>query len=136
MEFIDDQYTSSVIRCADINATVKRHKYIIDCILSAYVVSGCDIVSFFWCEIGKGTLTNVRKSGEKSLNKLGNTLEQEGDAVSQCTTFIASFCGYSSESDMTSFRNMVRQTKRPITSLYSYSLATIINSLCLLEAEI
>ena len=99
--------TSSGSKCADIKATIEN---IINNILPAHVLSGCDTVSFLW-GIGKGTLLNVLTSGEKSLNKLGNTQGQEGDVMSWCTIFIASCYGYSSESNMTSLRYMIWTNK-------------------------
>ena len=64
--------TSSRSKCADIKSTVERHNYIIDNILPAHVLSVCDTVAFLW-GFGNGTVLKVQKSGEKSLNKLGNT---------------------------------------------------------------
>ena len=65
------------------------------------MLSGCDMVSCLW-GIGKVTVLKVLKSGEKSLNKLGNTEERDDDIKNQCTSFIASYYGYPQETDMTS----------------------------------
>lgn len=102
--------TSAGRKSADIQATVEKHKDIIEDILPAHVLSGCDTVSALW-GIGKGTVLKVLKSGKKSLNKLGNTTESDDNVKLQCISFIASCYGHEHISDMTSLRYLVWTNK-------------------------
>ena len=102
--------SSSGRKCVDIKETVEKHLDIIDNVLPAHVLSGCDTVSCLW-GIGKVTVLKVLKSGQKSLSKLGNTEEHDDEINNQCTSFITSCYGYPQETDMTSLRYMVWTNK-------------------------
>lgn len=98
--------TSLGRKCADIKATVEKHEDIIEDILPAHVLSGCDSVSALW-GIGKGTVFNVLKSGKKHLNTLGITTENDDSVILQSVAFIASCYGHQNESNMTALRYLV-----------------------------
>ena len=63
--------TSSGRKCVDIQASVHKHSTIIDDVLPAHVLSGCETVSGLW-GIGKETILKVVMTGQASLKKLGN----------------------------------------------------------------
>ena len=98
--------TSSGRKCADIKATVEKHEDIIEDILPAHVLSGCDSVSALW-GIGKGTVFSVLKSGKKHLNTLGITTKNDESVILQSVAFIASCYGHQNETDMTALRYQV-----------------------------
>ena len=93
--------TSAGRKCIDIKATVEKHNDIIDNVLAAHVLSGCDTVSTLY-GIGKGTVLKVLKSGKHTLNKLGNTEKPFEEVLQQSTSFIASCYGYHNENNMSS----------------------------------
>jgi len=93
--------TSSGRKCVDIKGTVEKHGDIIDHILPAHVLSGCDSISSLW-GIGKERVLKVLRWGKKTLNKLGSTPGNMYDAMSQSTAFIASCYGFPKEADVTS----------------------------------
>ena len=98
--------TSSGRKCADIKATVEKHEDIIEDILPAHVLYGCDTVSALW-GIGKGTVIQVLKSGKKHLNTLGITTENKNSVILQSVAFVASCYGHQNESNMTALRYLV-----------------------------
>ncbi len=100
--------TSTGRKCTDIRATAAKHAPIIKDVLPAHVLSGCDTVSSMY-GIGKGTVIRVLQT--KSLDKLGNT-DQNNDAILlQCMAFIAACYGYPNETDMSSLRFKVWTNK-------------------------
>ena len=102
--------TSAGRKCIDIKATVEKHNDIIDNVLAAHVLSGCDTVSTLY-GIGKGTVLKVLKSGKHTLNKLGNTEKPFEEVLQQSTSFIASCYGYHNENNMSSLRYKVWTNK-------------------------
>ena len=69
---------------------------IIDNVLPAHVLYGCDTVSCLYV-IGKGTVLKVLRSEQWSLDKLGVTQEQIDDVMPQCVSFIAACYGHQAE---------------------------------------
>ena len=65
---------------------------IIDIVLHAHVLSGCDTVSCLY-RIGKRTVLKVLIPEQWSLDKLGVTQEHIDDVMAQCVSFIASCYG-------------------------------------------
>ena len=98
--------TSLGRKCADIKATVEKHEDIIEDILPAHVLSGCDSVPALW-GIGKGTVFSVLKTGKKHLNTLSITTENDASVILQSVAFIASCYGHQNESNMTALRYLV-----------------------------
>ena len=80
--------TSYGRKCIKIKATFEKHVEIVDSLLSAQVLSGCDTVSSLW-GIGKGKVVKVLKSG-RSLSMLGNIQEHFEDVKTPCTMFVTS----------------------------------------------
>ena len=89
--------------CVDIKATLEKLMDIIDNVLPAHVLSGCDTVACL-CGSCNGTVLKVLRSEQWSLDKLGVTQEQIDDVMPQCVSFIAACYGHQAESSMTAVR--------------------------------
>ena len=92
--------TSTSRSSVDIKANAEKHPDIVDNILAAHVLSGCDTVSRLW-GVRKGTIIKVLRTGKK-LETLRQREAQLDDVIAECTLFIACCYGEPKESDMTS----------------------------------
>ena len=97
--------TSPSRTSVDIKATAEKHPDIIDNILAAHVLSGCDTVSSLW-GVGKAKIIKVLKTGKK-LETLGQIEAPLDDVIAECTSFIACCYGEPKETDMTSLQYKV-----------------------------
>ena len=113
--YLKCQLTCNIFMCgtsagrtsADIRASAKKHADIVDALLPAHVISGCDTVSSMY-GIGKGKVITTLKTGNHSLSKLGSL--EEGDlrqASQQCVAFAAACYGFPHETNMSALRYKV-----------------------------
>ena len=93
----------------DIKATAAQHANIVQDLLPAHCLSGCDTVSCLF-GIGKNTIVKILRSG-KSLSKLGVINEEMSSVITQATKFMAACYGYPSEETMTDLRYTVWSKK-------------------------
>ncbi len=84
---------------SDIKATAEKHPGILQDLLPAHILTGCDTVSYLW-GIGKITAIKVLKSG-LPLRKLGCVDEAMNAVVAEATKFIAACYGFPGETTMT-----------------------------------
>ena len=89
----------------DIKATAEKHPDIVDKILAAHVLSGCDTVLSLW-SVRKGMIIKVLRTGKK-LEILGQRGVQLDDVIVECIFFIARCYGEPKESDIISLRYKV-----------------------------
>lgn len=101
--------TSPSRSSTDIKATAEKHIDILEDLLPAHVLSGCDTVSCIW-GIGKSTAIKTLKSG-LTLRKLGCQEELIADIIAEATKFVASCYGFPRETDMTTLRYKVWTAK-------------------------
>ncbi len=117
--------TDSGRKCVDVKACVKMHDDIIQADLPAHVLSGCDTVSELW-GIGKGTETNVLKSGKKHLTTLGITTQNDDCIYSNQLAFIAQCYDHQNESNVRVLHCLVWITKMVNLRLTSFRLARLV----------
>jgi hypothetical protein len=86
----------------DIGLTVKKHKDIVEEILPAHALSGCDTVACCF-GIGKGTVLKILRSGY-SLRLLGNIDSQQSEIVRQATKIISACYGAKNTNSMSETR--------------------------------
>lgn len=94
----------------DINATVLLHKDVMNNLLAAHGLTGCDTVATYF-GIGKVKVLKVLKNNVHSLDLLGNTCSSLIDATKQATTFVLACYGQSRCSTMTEARQKVWSRK-------------------------
>jgi len=78
---------SSSRRVVDIKAITEKHSIVVDQLLPAHALSGCDKVSQM-CGIGKGTVLKVKRS-LSPLNNLGKVTARMDEVLEQRVRFIA-----------------------------------------------
>ena len=73
----------------DINASVNKNPAVMEDILAAHGLTGCDTVATYH-GIGKGIALKVLRSGGLSLSKVADITNSVQDALGQSTSFIVS----------------------------------------------
>ena len=86
----------------DIGKTVQKHSEIVEEILPAYALSGCDTVASYF-GTGKATVIKTLRS-EHSLNLLGAPGHSMESVIQQATSFISAYYGQTNCSTMSETR--------------------------------
>ncbi len=94
---------------SDIKANAEKHPGILQDLLPAHILTGCDTVSYLW-GIGKITAIKVLKSG-LTLRKLGCVDEAMNAVVAEATKFIVACYGFPGETTMTALQLKVWTSK-------------------------
>ncbi len=94
----------------DINASVEKHHGILQDLLAAHGLTGCDTVATYF-GIGKGIALKVLRSGKHSISYLGNTDVQLLDVTTQAQEFILACYNQSGSTSMTEARQKVWSNK-------------------------
>ena len=90
----------------DINASVDKNRTIMDNLLAAHGLTGCDTVAMYH-GIGKGVTLKVLRTSNLSLSKIGDiTVSIEEDVV-QATHFILSCYGRHECTSLTDARHKI-----------------------------
>ena len=89
----------------DIEATVKKHCNIINNLLPAHAISGCDTVACYY-SVGKGSVLKNLKAGH-DLSAIGNADIPFEQVVKQATAFISACYGIKNSTDMSHTRLLV-----------------------------
>ena len=90
----------------DINASVDKNPAVMEDILAAHGLTGCDTVATYH-GIGKGIALKVLRSGGLSLSKVGDITSSVQDALGQSTSFIVSCYGYPESAYLTDARQKI-----------------------------
>ena len=93
---------SSHMKILDVQATVNENKDIVNQLLPAHALSGCDTVSQLY-GIGKGTVLRILKSG-RTLSNLGMISASMSDVIEEATSFISACYGSSDAVNMSDAR--------------------------------
>ena len=94
----------------DINHTVDQNKDVMENLLAAHGVTGCDTVATYF-GIGKGLALKVLRSKVHSLNHVGNISSSLEDAIHQSKHFILSCYGHSDCKTLTEARQTIWSKK-------------------------
>ena len=78
--------TSTSRTSVDTKATAEKHSDIVDNILAAHVLSGCDTVLSLW-GVKKRTIIKVLRTGKKKLETLGQREVQLDDVTAECIVY-------------------------------------------------
>ena len=89
-------------RVIDIKATTDKHSTIVDQLLPAHALSGCDTVSQMY-GIGKGTVLKVIRS-RNPLNKLGKISARMDEVIEESVRFVAACYGSRERTNMSAAR--------------------------------
>jgi len=96
-------------KVVDIGKTVQKHSEIVEGILPAHALSGCDTVASYF-GIGKVTVLKILRSGH-SLNLLGAPGHSMESVIQQTTSFISACYGQTNFSTMSETRLKVWLSK-------------------------
>ena len=94
----------------DINASVDKNRTIMDNLLAAHGLTGCDTVAMYH-GIGKGVTLKVLRTSNLSLSKIGDITVSIEEAVVQATHFILSCYGRPECTSLTDARQKIWSRK-------------------------
>jgi hypothetical protein len=94
----------------DINSSVEKHQAVMNNLLAAHALTGCDTVATYF-GIGKGVALKALKSNAHNLSKVGDTNSSLQDAIQQSTRFMLSCYGHPECESMTAARQKIWSTK-------------------------
>lgn len=94
----------------DINASVDKNRTIMDDLLAAHGLTGCDTVAMYH-GIGKGVTLKVLRTGKLSLSKVGDITVSVEEALVQATHFILSCYGRPECTSLTDARQKIWSRK-------------------------
>ncbi len=77
----------------DINATVSKHKGIMNDLLPSHGLTGCDTVAVCY-GIGKPKAIKALKTSKYQLDTLGNISSSDEEVMQQATTFMLACFGH------------------------------------------
>ncbi|KAJ4940719.1 hypothetical protein JOQ06_027014 [Pogonophryne albipinna] len=89
----------------DIKATLSKHSEIVENLLPAHAISGCDTVASYY-GLGKGSVINVLKAGYQ-LSAIGNMDAPFQQVLDPATAFISACYGIKESTDMSHTRLLV-----------------------------
>ena len=89
-----------------INASVDKNPSVIEVILVAHGLTGCDTVATYH-GIGKGIALKVLRSGGLSLSKIGDITSSVQYALGQSTSFIVSCYGHPESASLIDARQKI-----------------------------
>ena len=90
----------------DIKETAKKHNGIIQNLLPAHALSGCDTVASYF-GVGKGTVIKILKQLRHDLSVIGNINAPIEDIIHQANAFISACYRVNDSNNMTSTRLIV-----------------------------
>ena len=100
-----------------INDVVRKHKGIMDNLLAAYALTGCDTTSGLY-GIGKGRMLKVLENYKGTLQAVGDLEADDGIVVQQCNRFVAQLY-HNGETDMNGIRGRMWKRKMGNKSITS-----------------
>ena len=94
----------------DINATGDKHHVVMNNLLAAHGITGCDTVTPYF-GIGKNVALKTLKSNMHTLDKVGDMNSSLPDAIQEAMKFMLSCYGHPECESLTAARQKIRSAK-------------------------